>query len=79
MQLWFESPAGQILVRDLIGVEEFFLGAILDGNGSNKVGIVNVENYKVRVASVGCDGKASSLVGEHLSSNVVDNHEHEIG
>ncbi len=63
MQLWFEAPAEQILVRDLIGTEEFFLGAILDGNGSNKVGSLNVENYKVGVASVGCDGEAPSLVG----------------
>jgi hypothetical protein len=79
VQLWFEAPAGQVLVGDLIGVEEFFLSAILDGNRRNKVGIVNVENDKVSVASVGCDGEAAGLVGEHHSSDVVDGHENKIG
>ncbi len=77
--MWFEAPAGQILVGDLIGAYEFFLGAILDGNGSNKVGIVNVENDEVSVASVGCDRKAAGLVGENRSGDVMDGHENEIG
>ncbi len=79
VQLWFEAPAGQIYVGDLIGAKEFFLGVILDGNGSNKVGIVNVENDEVSVASVGCDGEAAGLVGEHCSGDVMDGPENKIG
>ena len=48
----FEAPGGEIIVSDLVGAKEFFLGPIFDGNGSNEVGIVDIEDDQVRVAAV---------------------------
>ncbi len=37
---------------------------ILDGNGTNCIGIVDVEDDNICVAVVGCDGEVASLIGE---------------
>jgi hypothetical protein len=33
VKTWFETHAGKMFVRKLVGSKEFFLCAILDGNG----------------------------------------------
>ncbi len=66
VELRFESSTGQILVRDLVGSEEFFFGVVFDGNGRNEVGVIDVEDDKVCVAVVGRDWEAARLIGECL-------------
>ncbi len=39
--------------------EEFFLGEILVGNRSNRIGIEDVEDNNICVAMVGCDWEAA--------------------
>ncbi len=59
----FEAPGGEIIVSDLVGVKEFFFRPIFDGNGSDEVGIVDIEDDQVSVAAVRRDGETSSLIG----------------
>ena len=75
----FEAPGGEIIVSDLVGAKEFFLGPIFDGNGSNEVGIVDIEDDQVRVAAVRRDGESSSLIGENPPGGVGECHEDEMG
>jgi hypothetical protein len=49
-----------------IGTEMFFFQVILDGNRANRIGIVDVEDYNICLARVGCDGEAAGLIGERL-------------
>ncbi len=78
VELRFESLTGQILVRDLVGLEEFFFGAVFDGNRRNEVGIIDVEDDKVCVATVGRDWEAVCLIGEFLPCALVDDHEDKV-
>jgi hypothetical protein len=48
----------------MICTKKLFFGAILDWNGSNRVGVEDVENNKKCVAAVGCDWEAACLIGE---------------
>ena len=50
----FETPGGEIIVGHLVGAKEFFLRPIFYGNGSNEVGIVDVEDDQIRIAAVRC-------------------------
>ncbi len=45
---------------------------ILDGNGTNRVGIVDVKDANMCMAVVGCDGEAASLIGEEVAIDFVD-------
>jgi hypothetical protein len=47
VELRFECSTGQILVSDLVGLDEFFFGALFDGNGHNEVGVIDVEDDEV--------------------------------
>ncbi len=78
VELRFESLTRQILVHDLVGLKEFFFGAVFDGNGRNKVGIINVEDDKVCVAVVGCDWEAARLIGEYLPCDLMDDYEDKV-
>ncbi len=78
VELQFESLTRQILVRDLVGLEEFFFGAVFDGNGHDEVGIIDVEDDKVCLAAVGRDWEAARLIGEYLPCDLVDDHEDEV-
>ena len=75
----FEAPGGEIIVSDLVGAKEFFFRPILDGNGSDEVGIVDIEDDQVSVAAVGRDGETSSLIGEYPTGGVGECHEDEMG
>ncbi len=79
METWFETSACEIFISDLVGAEEFFFCLILDGNGGNEVGVVDIENDKICVATIGREWELPSLVGEYLSTDVMDDHEDEIG
>ena len=79
METWFEPSAGKIFVSDLVGAEEFFLRSIFDGNGSNEVGIVDIEDDQIRVAAVRCDGEASSLISEDPTGGVGECHIDKVG
>jgi hypothetical protein len=46
-------------------MKKFFFGAILDGNGLNRVGVKDVEDNNICVATVlGCDWEAACLISE---------------
>ncbi len=79
VEAWFETPGGEIIVSDLVGAKEFFLRPIFYGNGSNEVGIIDVEDDQIRVAAVRCDGEASSLIGEDPTGGVGECHVDKIG
>ncbi len=65
VEAWFEPSAGEIFVRDLVGTEEFLFGLILDGNGGDEVGVVDVKNNKVCVTVIGGDWEAAGSTGEY--------------
>ena len=79
VEAWFESPGGKITVSDLVGTEVFFLRPIFYGYQSNEVGVINIEDDKVRIASIGRDGEAAGLIGENPTSSVGEGHVDEIG
>jgi hypothetical protein len=58
--------------------EEFFLGEILVGNRSNRIGIEDVEDNNICVAMVGCDWEAAWLICEEIAIDFVDGHENEV-
>jgi hypothetical protein len=70
VEAWFEPSVGKIFVCDLVGTEEFLFCSILDGNGGNEIGVVDVEYNKVCVTAVRRDGEASSLIGENPTGSV---------
>ncbi len=78
VELQFESLTGPILVHDLVGLEEFFFGAVFDGNGHDEVDIIDVEDDKICMAMVGRDWEAARLIGEYLPYDLVDDHEDEV-
>jgi hypothetical protein len=78
MEERFEAAKSQPGVDLVIGAEKFFFGAILDGNRTNLVGIVDVKNDNECVTAVECDGKAASLIGEDVVIDFVDGHENEM-
>ncbi len=78
VELRFEYSTGQILVRDLVGSEEFFFGAVFDGSGCNEVGVIDVEDDNICVAVVGRDWEAACLIGEYLPCDLVDDHEDKV-
>ena len=73
VELRFESLIGQILLRDLVGLEEFFFGAVFD-----EVGIIDLEDDKVCVAVVGRDWEVAHLIGEYLPCDLLDDHEDKV-
>ena len=79
VETWFEPSAGKIFVSDLVGAEEFLFGSILDGNGGNEVGVVDVEDNKVCIAAIGGDWEAAGLIGEYHAADVMDVHVDEVG
>jgi hypothetical protein len=78
VELRFESSTRQILVHDLVGLEEFFVGAVFDGNRRDEVGVIDVEDDKVCMATVGRDWEAAHLIGEYFPCDLVDDHEDEV-
>jgi hypothetical protein len=74
----FEATKSEPGVDLAIGVEKFFFGEIFDGNRTNGVGIVDVEDDNLSVAAVGCDGKGACLIGEEVAIDFVDSHENEM-
>jgi hypothetical protein len=44
-------------------MKKFFFGAILDGNRSTYVGIKDVEDNNICVATIGCEREAACLIG----------------
>jgi hypothetical protein len=59
-------------------MKNFFLGAILDGNGLNCVGVKVVEDNNICMAAVGCDWEAACLIFEEVAIGFVDGHENEL-
>jgi hypothetical protein len=59
-------------------MKKFFFGAILDGNGSNCVGIKDVEDNNICVAAVECNGEAACLIGEEIAIDFVDGHKNKV-
>ncbi len=62
----------------MICMKKLFFGAILDGNGANRVGVEYVEDNNICVAAVGRDGEATCLIGEEVAIDFIDGHEHEM-
>ncbi len=73
-----ETKMGQIIVNNFVGSEEFLFGASFDWNRGNVVGIVAIEDEKISVATVGCDGEVAHLVGEEKPSDFVGVHEDKV-
>jgi hypothetical protein len=68
----------QIFVGNSVGTEEFLFGAILDWDGGNEIGVVDIEDDKISVATVGCDGEAACLVSEEKPNDFVGMHDNKI-
>ncbi len=62
----------------MICTKKFFFGVILDRNGSNGVGVKDVEDNNIRVATVGCDRETACLIGEEVAIDFVDGHENKV-
>jgi hypothetical protein len=59
-------------------MKKFFFGAILDGNGSNCIGIKDVEDNNIHMAAVGCDRETACMIGEEVAIDSIDGHEDEV-
>jgi hypothetical protein len=57
VKLWFEAPCCEVGINQPVRPEELLLRPAFDGDGFDKISIVNVEDDYVLVASVGSDGK----------------------
>jgi hypothetical protein len=75
MEERFEAAKGEPGAEFTVGMEKLFFGAILDGNRTNVVGVVVVEDDKISMAVVGYDGKLACLIGEEVAFDFVDGHE----
>jgi hypothetical protein len=62
----------------VICTKKFLFGAILDGNGSNRVGVDDVEDNNICVATVGCDQEAACLISEEVAIDFVDGNENKV-
>jgi hypothetical protein len=56
-------------------MKKFFFGAILDGNGSNRIDVEVVEDNNICVAAVGCDRETACLIGEEVAVDFLDGHD----
>ncbi len=63
----------------MVGAQEFFLQPAFDGDRANVVGIVDVEDNDVCIASVGGDGEAACLVAGDDAIDGMDLHEDVVG
>ncbi len=79
MEAWFETSGGNIVVCESVGAEEFFLHTILYGNRSDEVGVIDIDDDKICVLAIQCDGESSGLVGEDFSCGVDQVHVDKIG
>ncbi len=52
VKLWLKTPVGEIFVCLLVGAEEFLFCAIFDGDGCNEVGVINVEDDEICIATI---------------------------
>ena len=79
VKLRFEPSLYKPVVRFAVCSEEFFLGPVLDGDRSNVVGIVYVEDDYVYVAPIRCFRESSCLVAGDGAADGVDVAEDEVG
>jgi len=68
VELGAEASSNEGGVGSLVGIQDFTGSLVLHGFGMDVVGIVAVEEQELGVAGAGGDDKATSLVGEDLSS-----------
>jgi hypothetical protein len=59
-------------------MEKFFFQAILDGNGTNCVCVVDVKDNNICMVVVGCDRELASLIGEEVAIDFIDDHENKM-
>ncbi len=86
VHFWIYMPCGsgtllfpESAVTDVtIWTQKLFFGAILDGNGANCIGIKDVEDNNICVATVGHDGEAAGLIGEEVAIDFIDGHENKL-
>jgi hypothetical protein len=78
MEERFEAAESEPCVDLTIGTEKFFFQAILDGNRTNCIVVLDVEDNNVFIAMVGCDGELASLIGEEVAIDLVDGHENKM-
>jgi hypothetical protein len=70
MEERFEAAESEPGIDLAIGTEKFFFQAILDGNKTNCIGIVDVEDNNICVAMMGWDGEWPVLSVKRLPLNL---------
>jgi hypothetical protein len=66
------------LVDLALCTKKFFFGVILNGNGSNRVGVEDVEDNNIPVVTLRCDREMACLIGEEVAIVFVDGHEDKV-